>query len=199
MPPAWRMNGAYLYRRTLRFCFSFLRPLLCRLIIVLLVRSWYSLNRRSPMLTPVLSSDSPLPLYEQIYRPIRQEIQSGRLPAGERLPSKRSLAAHLEVSVVTVEGAYSQLLAEGYLRSEPKRGYLFAARSPPSPMIAPPRPLPPPPRRRKRSAPSTTTSPPAAWIPPASPSPPGPSSCGRSSAWRTALSSPPCPPRGSRS
>lgn len=75
------------------------------------------------MLTPVLDSASPMPLYEQIYRHIRREIESGSLPAGSRLPSKRALAAHLEVSVVTVEGAYGQLLAEGYLRSEPKRGF----------------------------------------------------------------------------
>ena len=65
------------------------------------------------MLTPVLDSASPMPLYEQIYRHIRREIESGSLPAGSRLPSKRALAAHLEVSVVTVEGAYGQLLAEG--------------------------------------------------------------------------------------
>lgn len=75
------------------------------------------------MLTPILDNASPQPLYEQLYRHIRGEIEEGRLQAGERLPSKRALAAHLKVSVVTVEGAYSQLLAEGYLRSEPKRGF----------------------------------------------------------------------------
>ena len=75
------------------------------------------------MLTLTLDPKARQPLYEQIYRQIRQEIAAGVLPPGTRLPSKRSLAAHLEVSVVTVEGAYSQLLAEGYLRSEPKRGF----------------------------------------------------------------------------
>ena len=75
------------------------------------------------MLTPILDSGGESPLYEQLYRQLRGEIESGRLAAGEKLPSKRSLAAHLRVSVVTVEGAYGQLLAEGYLRSEPKRGY----------------------------------------------------------------------------
>ena len=57
------------------------------------------------MLTPILDSGGESPLYEQLYRQLRGEIESGRLAAGEKLPSKRSLAAHLRVSVVTVEGA----------------------------------------------------------------------------------------------
>ena len=79
------------------------------------------------MITPMLDSRDPHPLYEQLYRHIRGEIESGRLKAGARLPSKRALAAHLKVSVVTVEGAYDQLLAEGYLRSEPRRGFFVQA------------------------------------------------------------------------
>ena len=79
------------------------------------------------MLTPILDSGAPRPLYEQLYLHIRGEIEAGRLKAGERLPSKRALAAHLKISVVTVEGAYGQLLAEGYLRSEPKRGFFVQA------------------------------------------------------------------------
>ena len=75
------------------------------------------------MLTPILDPASCRPLYEQIYSQIRSAIISGELPEGSRLPSKRALASHLKVSVVTVEGAYAQLLAEGYLRSEPKRGF----------------------------------------------------------------------------
>lgn len=57
------------------------------------------------MLTPILDSGAAMPLYEQLYRHIRGEIEAGRLAAGERLPSKRALAAHLKISVVTVEGA----------------------------------------------------------------------------------------------
>ena len=79
------------------------------------------------MLTPILDSGAAMPLYEQLYRHIRREIEAGRLAAGERLPSKRALAAHLKISVVTVEGAYSQLLAEGYLQSQPKRGFYVQA------------------------------------------------------------------------
>ena len=75
------------------------------------------------MLTYELKKAPGVPLYEALYRCIRADILSGKLSAGEKLPSKRALAAHLEVSKVTVEGAYSQLLAEGYLRAEEKVGY----------------------------------------------------------------------------
>ena len=75
------------------------------------------------MLTYELKKAPGLPLYESLYRCIREDILSGKLPTGERLPSKRALADHLEVSKVTVEGAYAQLLAEGYIRSEEKVGY----------------------------------------------------------------------------
>lgn len=75
------------------------------------------------MLTITLDPHGPQPLYEQLYLAIRQQIEQGVLTAQQRLPSKRALAAHLKVSVVTIEGAYGQLLAEGYLRSEPKRGF----------------------------------------------------------------------------
>lgn len=75
------------------------------------------------MLTYMLDAAADAPLYEQLYRLLRQDIAAGALRGGERLPSKRRLAEHLEVSRVTVETAYSQLLAEGYIVSEPRRGY----------------------------------------------------------------------------
>ncbi len=62
------------------------------------------------------------PLYIQIYEKVKIDILQGKLTCGEKLPSKRSLAKHLEVSVNTVEGAYQQLIAEGYVESQPKRG-----------------------------------------------------------------------------
>ncbi|MBR4888230.1 MAG: winged helix-turn-helix transcriptional regulator, partial [Clostridia bacterium] len=64
-----------------------------------------------------------LPLYDALYRAIKEDILAGRLPAGEKLPSKRMLAQHLRVSVVTVQNAYAQLVAEGYLSSREKKGY----------------------------------------------------------------------------
>ena len=75
------------------------------------------------MLTYELKKAPGVPLYEALYRCIRQDILSGKLAAGEKLPSKRALATHLEVSKITVEAAYNQLLAEGYIRSQEKVGY----------------------------------------------------------------------------
>lgn len=74
------------------------------------------------MITYTLKKEPGLPLYESLYRALREDILSGRLPAGEKLPSKRALAEHLKVSKTTVETAYSQLAAEGYLRSREKVG-----------------------------------------------------------------------------
>ena len=65
------------------------------------------------MLTYHLDPQSKTPLYEQLYRAVRTDIMSGALAGGERLPSKRRLAENLRVSQITVETAYSQLLAEG--------------------------------------------------------------------------------------
>lgn len=79
------------------------------------------------MLTYELKKAPGVPLYEALYRCIREDILSGRLPAGSKLPSKRALAAHLEISVITVETAYSQLAAEGYLCSKEKVGYFVEA------------------------------------------------------------------------
>lgn len=77
-------------------------------------------------LTINLDSRSKKPLYEQIYDYIKSDIQNGRIPYGEKLPSTRALAKHLEVSRSTVELAYEQLLSEGYIESAPYRGFFVA-------------------------------------------------------------------------
>lgn len=63
------------------------------------------------------------PLYEQIYICIREEIRTGALPFGSKLPSARRLAKHLDVSRNTIDSAYGQLAAEGYIEARPKRGF----------------------------------------------------------------------------
>lgn len=78
------------------------------------------------MLTYDLKKRRGLPLYEALYRCIREDILSGKLPAGVKLPSKRTLSSHLKVSKITVENAYGQLLQEGYLLSKEKVGYFVA-------------------------------------------------------------------------
>ena len=85
------------------------------------------------MLTYELKKAPGVPLYESLYRCIREDILSGNLKPGEKLPSKRALAENLEVSKITVEGAYSQLLSEGYIRSEEKVGYFVEAMERPAP------------------------------------------------------------------
>ena len=75
------------------------------------------------MLTYTFEKNSGVSLYEQIYRHIKSDILSGRLTAGEKLPSKRTLAGHLEISVITVKNAYEQLAAEGYIFGVEKKGY----------------------------------------------------------------------------
>lgn len=78
------------------------------------------------MLTYDLEARGGLSLYEYLYRRLRDDILSGALAAGERLPSKRALAEHLRVSVITVEGAYQQLVAEGYADARPRLGFYVA-------------------------------------------------------------------------
>ena len=85
------------------------------------------------MLTYQLKKSPGVPLYEALYRCIRGDILSGNLKAGEKLPSKRALAENLEISKITVETAYSQLLSEGYIRSEEKVGYFVEAVERPDP------------------------------------------------------------------
>lgn len=62
-------------------------------------------------------------LYEYLYRKIRADILTGQLAEGQRMPSKRAFAENLGVSVITVETAYAQLAAEGYLTPKPRSGY----------------------------------------------------------------------------
>lgn len=62
-------------------------------------------------------------LYMQIYSDIRRDILFGRLTEGQKLPSKRMLAEQLRVSLITVENAYNQLIAEGYIRAVERSGY----------------------------------------------------------------------------
>lgn len=75
------------------------------------------------MLIVALDPTKREPLYEQIYNSIKEEIVTGALPFGARLPSARRLAKHLDVSRNTVDTAYAQLAAEGYIESKPKRGF----------------------------------------------------------------------------
>ena len=68
-----------------------------------------------------------IPLYIQLYRHLKTQITTGEMPAGERLPSLRSLAASSGLSVTTCGLAYDQLLTEGYIKSRQRSGYYVAS------------------------------------------------------------------------
>ncbi|WP_234943477.1 GntR family transcriptional regulator [Priestia megaterium] len=72
--------------------------------------------------TPLLNRKDDMPLYQQLYEYIKKEIVSSRVEVNDKLPSIRSLADYLNVSRNTVDVAYQQLLAEGYVESRPKSG-----------------------------------------------------------------------------
>lgn len=66
-------------------------------------------------------------MYTHLYKCIKADITSSVLHAGDKLPSKRTLAKNLGISIITVENAYAQLVVEGYIYSLPKRGYYVAS------------------------------------------------------------------------
>ena len=70
-----------------------------------------------------LQKESDIPLYQQIYNQIKQDMIDGKFPVGMKLPSKRQLEELLGVSQTTIEMAYDQLTAEGFVAAEPRRGY----------------------------------------------------------------------------
>ena len=84
------------------------------------------------MLTYHMEARNGVPLYEYLYHCIRTDILKGTLSAGEKLPSKRALAEHLQISVITVEAAYQQLEAEGSVYTQPKRGFFICPVETPS-------------------------------------------------------------------
>ena len=77
-------------------------------------------------LTIPVDLNSKIHIYEQIYTCIRNEILEGRLTQGERLPSSRALAEHLQISRSTINLAYEQLLAEGYIEAIACKGYYIS-------------------------------------------------------------------------
>lgn len=68
-----------------------------------------------------------IPMYEQIYEKLVDEILSGDLKAGEMLPPTRVLAEELSVSRNTVDRAYQQLTAEGYIQAKPRSGFVVSS------------------------------------------------------------------------
>ena len=70
----------------------------------------------------IVSNKTSRPLYEQIVMQIKTHIMSGELAAGEALPSIRSLAKSLQISVLTVQKAYDLLQADGFIETTAGKG-----------------------------------------------------------------------------
>nr|WP_312577272.1 PLP-dependent aminotransferase family protein [Sedimentibacter sp.] len=73
--------------------------------------------------SPVLNKNSNIALYIQLYEYIKSEITVGLLKPDSKLPSIREASSTLKLSKTTIENAYSQLVAEGYIDNIPKKGY----------------------------------------------------------------------------
>lgn len=71
----------------------------------------------------VIQTKSGEPIYEQISKAIKADIIDGKLTKGQPLPSIRSLAADLKISVITTKRAYEDLEAEGMIYSVPGKGF----------------------------------------------------------------------------
>ena len=99
-----------------------------------------------PLLDLKLDRKDNVPLHRQLYRQIREQILSGRLPPEFRLPSSRKLAVQYGISRTTVVTAQEQLLAEGYLVARRGAGTHVACLGHDAP--APPVPLPEPSTRK---------------------------------------------------
>lgn len=93
----------------------------------------------------ILNHDDSAPLYVQLYTQIRDRVLTGELPPGTRLPSVRHLSDELGVSRNTVDTAYLELIAEGFLLTRPRSGFFvapmdrhqaFRAGMPPAPAAA---------------------------------------------------------------
>ena len=100
-------------------------------------------------LTIKLERESEAPLYRQLIWQIRDQIASGDLPAGARLPASRTLARRLGISRISVVNAYSELRAAGYLSARAGRGTFVARERDAAPAETP---QPPPRQDRQRAA-----------------------------------------------
>lgn len=77
----------------------------------------------------IISNASPDPIYEQIRQQIQGHILKGDLEHGDALPSIRSLAQQLQVSVITTKRAYDELENDGFIETVSGKGSFVAAQN----------------------------------------------------------------------
>lgn len=80
-------------------------------------------------MTVFIDNKSGVPIYDQIYTQIKNEIISGTLQEDDALPSIRSLAKDLRISVITTKRAYDELEKEGFIYTIPAKGCFVAAKN----------------------------------------------------------------------
>ena len=88
------------------------------------------MNSKASLLLLHLAPDDPEPVRDQIVRQLRERITRGELSADEALPGHRQLARQYRVAPSTVEAAYEQLLAEGFLTGAPEGDVMVAVLDP---------------------------------------------------------------------
>jgi len=77
----------------------------------------------------LIDNKSGLPIYDQIYSQIKSQIINGDLKEDEALPSIRSLAKDLRISVITTKRAYDELEKEGFIYTVPAKGCFVARKN----------------------------------------------------------------------
>lgn len=77
----------------------------------------------------IISSNTSKPIYEQITSQIKAMVMSGELQTGAPVPSMRSLAKSLHVSVITVQKAYEDLQRDGFIETVVGRGSFISAQN----------------------------------------------------------------------
>ncbi len=77
----------------------------------------------------IISNSSSVPIYEQIKNAIINQIINGELAEDEALPSIRSLASDIKISVMTIKKAYDELESEGYIVSIQGKGTFVAPKN----------------------------------------------------------------------
>lgn len=77
----------------------------------------------------IISNSSGRPIYEQICMQVKSLIMSGTLSAGEALPSMRTLAKDLHISVITVQRAYEDLARDGFIETVSGKGSFVASQN----------------------------------------------------------------------
>lgn len=77
----------------------------------------------------IISSNTSKPIYEQITSQIKANVMSGKLKTGDPIPSMRSLAKSLHISVITVQKAYEDLQRDGFIETTVGRGSFISAQN----------------------------------------------------------------------